>query len=101
MRWRIDCEFHRSRSPANSRVQQGRRQLHAGWFVFQQRLWRERATNDADFAVVIEPTQVTEISRLLGEDFRVDSQMSFETVTMTTRYILHHPATAFKMSCFC
>lgn len=62
---------------------------------------RERATNDADFVVVIEPTQVTEISRLLGEDFRVDSQMSFETVTMTTRYILHHPATAFKMSCFC
>ena len=61
---------------------------------------RERGTNDADFVVIIDPKQLTEIATRLGSDFQVESQMSFETVTMTTRHLLHHPATAFKIELF-
>jgi Nucleotidyl transferase of unknown function (DUF2204) len=61
---------------------------------------RERGTNDADFVVQIENQQLSQIATRLGSDFRVDSQMSFETVTMTTRYIIHHPATEFKIELF-
>jgi hypothetical protein len=61
---------------------------------------RERGTNDADFVVQIDNQQLSQIAAKLGKDFRVDSQMSFETVTMTTRYIIHHPATEFKIELF-
>ena len=61
---------------------------------------RDRATNDADFVVVIESSQLAEIARKLGSDFKIDPQMSFETISMTTRYIVNHPATAFKIEVF-
>jgi hypothetical protein len=61
---------------------------------------RERATNDADFVVTIQAEQLARVGQKLGSEFKTDSQMSFETVTMTTRYILHHPATAFKIELF-
>src|SRR5205823_13997587 len=68
---------------------------------YSSNLWgRPRATNDADFVVTISPDQLNKIAANLGPDFRVDSQMSFETVTMTSRYIIHHPATASKIEVF-
>jgi len=61
---------------------------------------RERGTKDADFVVVIQSKQLSEVAAKLGRDFRVESQTSFETVTMTTRYIIDHPGTAFKFELF-
>ena len=61
---------------------------------------RPRSTKDADFIVVINPAQLRQVALGLGPEFRVDEQMSFETVTMTMRHIVHHPATAFKIEIF-
>ncbi|MBA3272932.1 MAG: hypothetical protein H0T11_03545 [Chthoniobacterales bacterium] len=36
----------------------------------------------------------------MGEDFSLDSQVSFATITATTRFILRHPATAFVIEFF-
>lgn len=61
---------------------------------------RPRMTKDADFVVQIDPTQLGIVSTKLGPEFRVDPQMSFETVTMTIRYVVHHTASAFKIELF-
>jgi hypothetical protein len=61
---------------------------------------RPRSTKDADFVVIITPDQLNAVARALGGDFQLDHQMSFETVTMTTRYIINHPATAFTIELF-
>ena len=61
---------------------------------------RPRATKDADFVVVIAPEQVAALAQRVGPDLRMDPQMSFETVTMTSRFIIHHPETAFKIELF-
>ena len=61
---------------------------------------RPRSTKDADFVVQITADQFADIARELGPDFHVDRQMSFESVTMTTRYLIDHPATAFKIELF-
>jgi hypothetical protein len=61
---------------------------------------RPRATKDADFVVLITPDQLDAVARALGNEFKVDHQMSFETITMTTRYIIKHPATAFTIELF-
>ncbi len=47
-----------------------------------------RMTKDADFVIDLDALRVPEIARLLGTPFRLDPQMSFETVTMTTRHTL-------------
>ncbi len=61
---------------------------------------RPRSTQDADFVVEISDDQVRKLRSNLGADFVLDSQMSFETVTMTTRYVISHPASAFKIELF-
>lgn len=61
---------------------------------------RPRATKDADFVAIIAPDQLRAVSETLGPNFQVEQQMSFETVTMTSRYVVHHPATAFKIELF-
>ncbi len=61
---------------------------------------RPRATKDADFVVVISADQISRLSSGLGDDLRLDPQMSFETITMTMRYIIHHPQSTFKMELF-
>jgi hypothetical protein len=61
---------------------------------------RPRATQDADFVLIISSDQLKELSSRLGPDFHVDPQMSFETVTMTMRYIIHHPKSVFKIELF-
>ena len=64
------------------------------------RYGRPRSTMDADFVAIIDTEQLTKIAAGLGSDFTVDQQMSFETVTMTTRHLIRHPATAFKIELF-
>ena len=44
-----------------------------------------RSTQDADFVISIDDGSLLELAETLGPDFRVDPQMSFETVTMTRR----------------
>ena len=49
-----------------------------------------RATRDADFVAVVGYAQMEAIVRRLGQGFRLDPQLSFESATGTTRFILHH-----------
>jgi hypothetical protein len=61
---------------------------------------RARATQDADFVVEISAEQVRELAARPGPAFHVDPQMSFETLTMKSRYVIEHPATAFTIELF-
>ncbi|MGO9114783.1 MAG: hypothetical protein ACLP9L_36670 [Thermoguttaceae bacterium] len=49
-----------------------------------------RSTHDADFVAVFSRPQIAAIVQKLGEDFRLDPQMSFESATGTTRYIVNY-----------
>jgi hypothetical protein len=49
-----------------------------------------RSTQDADFVAVFDRPQIAAIVQKLGEDFRLDPQMSFESATGTARYIVNH-----------
>jgi hypothetical protein len=59
-----------------------------------------RATQDADIVVQLEPGTISALARRLGPAFRLDSQMSFETVTATSRYVLHMADSAFTVELF-
>ncbi len=61
---------------------------------------RPRSTQDADFVLLLSEDQLGALRGALGPDFQFDPQISFETITMTTRYLIHHPATAFKIELF-
>ena len=61
---------------------------------------RPRSTQDADFVVQMDAADVAALRQRLGPDFQIDPQMSFETVTATTRYIIRHRSTAFKVELF-
>jgi hypothetical protein len=61
---------------------------------------RPRSTRDADFVIVLAENQLAAIQAGLGADFVLDPQSSFETITMTTRHLITHPATAFKIELF-
>jgi hypothetical protein len=47
-----------------------------------------RSTKDADFVLQTDAASVRRLAEHLGAPFRLDPQMSFETMTMTTRQIL-------------
>lgn len=59
-----------------------------------------RLTQDADFVVQLSGTSINQIAAKLAPDFQLDPQVSFETVTATTRYVLEAPAEAFKVELF-
>jgi len=61
---------------------------------------RPRSTRDADFVVVLPEDKLAALRLALGPDFQFDPQMSFETITMTARHVITHPATAFKIELF-
>lgn len=46
-----------------------------------------RSTQDADFVVQMEPAQFQALAQRLGPEFRIDPQMSFETVTAEVRCV--------------
>ena len=59
-----------------------------------------RATHDADFVAQLREGQIRAIAEKLGPTFRLDPQMSFETVTGTTRYTLRLADTPFEVELF-
>ncbi len=59
-----------------------------------------RATQDADFVVQLQSKTITELTGRLGPSFQLDRQMSFETITATTRYVLHLVNNAFSIELF-
>ncbi|MEW6250210.1 MAG: hypothetical protein AB1716_06165 [Planctomycetota bacterium] len=59
-----------------------------------------RATQDADFVVQLPADAVVRLRTELGAEFRFDPQMSFETVTATTRHIVHVVGSHFKIELF-
>ncbi len=48
-----------------------------------------RSTKDADFVLQTADFDFTKLRASLGPIFRIDPQLSFETVTATSRYIIH------------
>lgn len=60
-----------------------------------------RATKDADFLLQTPNFSISRLQDALGTSFRLDSQMTFETVTMTTRHVIEKVAgEPFKIELF-
>jgi hypothetical protein len=59
-----------------------------------------RTTKDADFVVELGEHSILEVGRRLGSGFRIDPQMSFETVTMTRRFVADVVGTGFTIEFF-
>jgi hypothetical protein len=61
---------------------------------------RTRSTHDADLIVEMGDRTVGALAPLLGPEFQIDSQTSFETVTGTMRNHLRHAASQFLVELF-
>jgi hypothetical protein len=59
-----------------------------------------RSTKDADFVIQLDPAKFQPLVAALTPEFEVDPQVSFETITSTTRYRMRHRATAFLVELF-
>jgi len=59
-----------------------------------------RSTHDADFVIELRDRSINSITAAIGEEFKLDPQMSFETVTSTARYRLSHRSTSFTIELF-
>jgi hypothetical protein len=59
-----------------------------------------RSTKDADFVVEFGSVSINAVVAALGDEFTLDPQMSFETITSTTRYRLRHRSTQFLIEMF-
>ncbi|HVT89035.1 MAG TPA: hypothetical protein VHD56_09305 [Tepidisphaeraceae bacterium] len=59
-----------------------------------------RSTKDADFVLQLGDTPIAKLANEIGADFVLDPQMTFETITATTRYRLRHQQTAFLIEFF-
>jgi hypothetical protein len=59
-----------------------------------------RSTQDADFVIELGDVSISELARRLSPSIRIDPQMSFETVTMTRRYVAEVLDTPFKVEFF-
>jgi hypothetical protein len=59
-----------------------------------------RATQDADLVLQLGSVPLSAVMARLGSGFRLDPQMSFETVTMTTRHVINVPDSSFKIELF-
>jgi hypothetical protein len=59
-----------------------------------------RSTKDADFVLELDKTNLRELVAAIGADFRLDEQMSLESVTLTSRYKLSHRDAAFEVEFF-
>jgi hypothetical protein len=59
-----------------------------------------RSTQDADFVIELGETSIGDLARRLAPSIRIDPQMSFETVTMSRRYVAEVVGTAFKIEFF-
>jgi hypothetical protein len=61
---------------------------------------KPRSTKDADFVIQLQSTPISSLVRQLGDAFLLDPQMSFETITATSRYQLRHKETLFLIEIF-
>jgi hypothetical protein len=59
-----------------------------------------RSTRDVDFVVQLGEVTPGQLADKLGPAFRLDPQMSFETITATQRLVASHRASAFKIEFF-
>ena len=59
-----------------------------------------RATKDADVVVELGQRRVSEIARLIGPGFRLQEQLTFETITGTVRYIIDVVDDPFRIELF-
>jgi hypothetical protein len=59
-----------------------------------------RQTDDAGLVVELGDTPISKVALQLGPDFRLDTQLGFETVTGNTRYHLHHVESEFLIELF-
>lgn len=59
-----------------------------------------RATQDADFVVVVQPGQLRAVANRLGADFVLDPQMQMEGITGSVRNVITHIPTEFKIELF-
>lgn len=59
-----------------------------------------RSTKDADFVLQTGPDTIQHVMRQLGPDFRLEPQVSFETVTGTTRHIIETIEGTFRIELF-
>ncbi|HZZ42318.1 MAG TPA: hypothetical protein VFE58_05230 [Tepidisphaeraceae bacterium] len=61
---------------------------------------KPRSTKDADFVLQLGNSSISALTADIGPDFQLDPQMSFETITSTTRYRLHHRESNFLIELF-
>jgi hypothetical protein len=59
-----------------------------------------RNTQDADFVLKLGGIPITDLWSRLGPEFHLDPQMSFETITGTSRYVLSVANEAFTVELF-
>lgn len=59
-----------------------------------------RATEDADLVIELGETTLSALGHVLGPEFRVDRQVSFETITMTSRHLIELPSCPFSVELF-
>jgi hypothetical protein len=59
-----------------------------------------RSTQDADFVIELGEASIGELARRIAPSILIDPQMSFETVTMTRRYVADVVGTPFKIEFF-
>ena len=59
-----------------------------------------RSTKDADFVIQCDEKTITRIATSLGSEFKLDPQMTFETITGTYRYKFYPPHSQFVIEFF-
>jgi hypothetical protein len=59
-----------------------------------------RSTKDADFVVVLEAGDLSRIMDRLDDDFRLDRQIQFETITRSTKNVIIYTPTKFEIELF-
>jgi hypothetical protein len=59
-----------------------------------------RSTKDADIVISMDGQTLEPLVKLLGEEFRLERQMAFETNTGTLKNVLLHPQSGFTVELF-
>ena len=59
-----------------------------------------RSTQDADFVIQLGKVGIADVMATVGPTFRLDPQMSFETITGTTKFVLSLAGSPFKIELF-
>jgi hypothetical protein len=59
-----------------------------------------RSTLDADFVIHLQAVSIGQVMQRVGPEIRLEDQMSFETMTGTSRFVLSLPDGRFKIELF-